>query len=481
MIASPLLEHVQGYIAGQWVDADDGGTLPVTNPATGELLANVPNMGAAEATRAVEDADAALAPLPSIDTRRSWLKDLGDGLLEGKEEFGRIITLEHGKPLAEGIGEVEYSASFFHYFADQLHHLDDEVLPGAVRGCKWKVTHRPAGVAGLIVPWNFPLGMVAKKISAAIGAGCTLVARPAGMTPLSAIAFWTIAERVGMPPGRLNLVIGGSGPIGKVLCTHPAVAIISFTGSTRVGQLLINQTAPHVKKLALELGGNAPFIVFDDADLDAAVNGLMANKFRAGGQTCVCTNRVFVHHGIMDAFLERLVPKVKALKVGNGMDAGVDIGPLVNRDGFDKVAQHVADALAKGAQRLAGDDPPRPEQDWGAFYPPTVLTGVTCDMLVCREETFGPVVAVAAFGDEAEVIAAGNDTEYGLAAYVFSGDIARGERVASQLRFGHVGVNTGSGPAAHAPFGGMKQSGIGREGGVDGLLEYCETQTIAVG
>ena len=481
MIESPLLESFKGYIAGQWVDADDGKTMPVINPATGELLADVPNMGAGETTRAVEAADATLTRLPGIETRQAWLKGLGDALLANKEELGRIITLEHGKPLAEGIGEIEYGATFFHFVAEQLHHLADEPLPGEVRGCKWKVAHRPVGVAGLIVPWNFPMAMVTKKLAAAIGAGCSVVMKPAGMTPLSAIALCTLAERIGIDPGRINLVMGQSGPIGKVLCSHPAVGIISFTGSTEVGRKLIAQTAPHIKKLALELGGNAPFIVFEDADLESAANELMGNKFRSGGQTCVCTNRVFVHESVSDRFLEILTPKVEALKVGNGMDSGVEIGPLVNRAGFDKVAQHVADAVSKGAVRLVGDDPPQPEGDFAAFYPPTVLKGVTCDMRVCREETFGPVIAVAEFTDDEQVIAMSNDTEYGLAAYLFTADVEGGESVASRLKFGHVGLNTGCGPASHAPFGGMKQSGIGREGGVDGLMEFCEAQVIVAG
>ena len=481
MIESPLLDKFQGYIAGHWVGADDGGTLPVVNPATGEPLANVPKMGAAETIRAVEAADSTLSNPPSAETRRGWLNGLGDMLLENKVELGRIITLEHGKPLAEGIGEVEYAATFFHYFAGQLHHLADEPLPGEVRGCRWTIAHRPAGVAGLIVPWNFPMGMVAKKLAAAMGAGCPVVMKPAGATPLSAVVLCVLAERLGVDPGRVNLVIGQSGPIGNVLCSHPAVGVISFTGSTEVGRLLIAQTAPHIKKLALELGGNAPFIGVDDADLEVASDELIGNKFRSGGQTCVCTNRVLVHENVTDRFLDVLAPKVEALKVGNGMDADVKIGPLVNRDGFDKVAEHVADAIAKGAVRVVGNDPPRPDGDWGAFYPPTLLRGVTCDMRVCREETFGPVIAVATFTDDDEVVAAANDTEYGLAAYVFSGDVERGESVAARLRSGHVGLNTGCGPAAHAPFGGMKQSGIGREGGVDGLLEFCETQVIAAG
>jgi len=481
MIKSPLLDSFKGCIAGQWVDADDGKTIPVINPATGELLADVPNMAANETARAVEAADATLADLPGIETRQGWLKGLGDALLENKEELGRIITLEHGKPLAEGIGEIEYGATFFHFLADQLHHLADEPLPGEVRGCKWQVAHRPVGVAGLIVPWNFPMAMVTKKLAAALGAGCAVVMKPASMTPLSAIALCALAERIGVTPGRVNLVMGQSGPIGNVLCSHPAVGIISFTGSTEVGRTLIAQTAPHIKKLALELGGNAPFIVFEDADLEAAATELMGNKFRSGGQTCVCTNRVFVHESVSDRFFEILAPKVKALKVGNGMDPGVQIGPLVNRAGFDKVAEHVADAVSKGAERVVGDEPARPEGDFAAFHPPTVLKGVTCDMLVCRDETFGPVIAVAEFKDDEQVVAMSNDTEYGLAAYLFTADAKRGESVAARLRFGHVGLNTGCGPAAHAPFGGMKQSGIGREGGIDGLLEFCEAQAIVAG
>ena len=481
MIESPLLERFQGYVGGRWTGADDGKTMPVINPATGELLAGVPSMGPRETTRAVEAADAALSDPVGPETRRAWLTGLGDALLEDKEELGRIITLEHGKPHAEGIGEIEYAASFFHFFADRLHHLDDEALPGVTRGCRWTVAHRPAGVAGLIVPWNFPTAMVAKKISAALGAGCAAVMKPAGMTPLSAVALCGLAERLGIPPGRINLVMGSSGPIGEVLCSHPAVSVLSFTGSTEVGCRLIAQTAPHIKKLAMELGGNAPFIVFEDADLEAAADALVANKFRAGGQTCVCTNRVFAHQDIADRFLEILTPKVQALKVGNGMDPGVQIGPLINRDGFDKVAGHVADARSKGARRLVGDDPPRPEGDFAAFYPPTLLRGVTPDMRVCREETFGPVVAVAEFQDEEEVVAAANDTEHGLAAYVFTADEGRGASVAARLKSGHVGFNTGAGPSAHAPFGGMKQSGIGREGGVEGLMEFCETQVIAAG
>lgn len=397
----------------------------------------------------------------------------------GKHELARIITLEHGKPLKEGVTEVEYSAGFFAFFARNLHRIDSELLPDRPRNLPWKVYHRPAGVAALITPWNFPLAMLAKKMAPALGAGCGIVTKPASQTPLTAIALHAIMERVGVPAGRVNLVTGKAGPIGKVLCTHPLVRIISFTGSTEVGRVLAGQAAPHLKRMALELGGNAPFIVFSDAAIDAAADALMANKFRAGGQTCVCTNRVYVHESIAEPFSKAVADRTAKLKVGNGMNGDTDIGPLINRDGFDKVAAHVADALQRGARRLVGEAPPRPPNDWGAFYPPTVLADIKPEMLVCREETFGPVVAISRFAGEADVVEQANSTPYGLAAYVFTSDAARAERVIEQLHFGHVGLNTGTGPTPEAPFGGMKDSGFGREGGIEGLLEFCESQVVA--
>ena len=476
---STYLKHVQGYVDGRWCGADSGATAPVTNPANGEVLANVPVMGAAEAARAVEAAARVVQNPPSLDQRRRWLEAIAARLTADKNELGRIITLEHGKPLKEGVGEVEYAAGFFEFFAKNLDALKDHKLPDVIRNCVWTVHHRPAGVAALIVPWNFPLGMLAKKLAAAIGAGCATITKPASLTPLSAIALWHAMEGLGMPPGFANLVIGKAGPIGDVLCSHPAVRIISFTGSTETGKVLIEKTAPHIKRLAMELGGNAPFIVFDDADLDAAVEALMGNKFRSAGQTCVCANRVYVHRAVSQSFLEKLRKRVAALKVGDGMAEGTDIGPLVDRAGFDKVAQHVKDALNRGAKRLVGGDPARPAQDWGAFYPPTLLTDVTPEMLACREETFGPLVPVILFENEDDVVKRANETEFGLAAYVFSKDAQRVQRIAPRLSFGHVGVNTGTGPTPQAPFGGMKQSGFGREGGVEGLIEFCEAQVVA--
>lgn len=479
MIPANLLRHRGGCIGGHWVCESAGGTFNVVNPATGEVLSSLPNMGEAETMAAIEASRRALGAAVPPAERRQWLMAIHDRMLERKHDFGRLVTLEHGKPLREGVAEVEYTAGFFRFFADQIGRLDAEPLPGRIRDCRWTLHHRPAGVVGLITPWNFPLAMIGKKVAPALAAGCAAVVKPAEQAPLSTLALCALAEEAGVPPGRFNVVVGAPGPIGATLCRHPAVRLISFTGSTEVGRLLIANTAPYIKKLALELGGNAPFLVFDDADLEAAVAALISNKFRAGGQTCVCTNRVYVHRSIARPFVDAVVARVRALRVGNGLDPSTDIGPLINRDAFDKVAAHVGDALARGATRLVGEDPPRPAADWGAFYPPTVLVGITPDMRVCREETFGPVVAIAEFDDEEEVIAEANRTCYGLAAYVFTRDAGRCDRILPQLQFGHIGLNTGTGPTPEAPFGGMKQSGFGREGGLEGLLEFCDTQVVA--
>ncbi len=479
MIQSPLLPCVQGYIGGRWGDATGRQAFPVINPATGEHLTDVPDMGQEDTEAAVRAGVDALNEPSASDQRREWLQGINRLLLENKEELARIITLEHGKPLKESVAEVEYAAGFFSFFAGQIGHLEPCVLPDRIRNCHWAVHHRPAGVVGLIVPWNFPLAMLAKKLAPAIAAGCSVVAKPAKLTPLASVAFWTLADRMRIPPGVLNLVMGQAGPIGRVLCTHPDIRVISFTGSTEVGRMLIRDTAPHIKRLAMELGGNAPFIVFDDADIAAAADAMVANKFRAGGQTCVCTNRVYVHRGIESQFIEAVATRTRRLKVGNGLDPDTDIGPMVNREGFDKVAEHVRDALGKGANRIVGDDPPRPTEDWGCFYPPTVLTGVQPEMLVCTEETFGPLVAISSFETEDEVVEKANGTPFGLAAYVCTRNAKRIERIVPRLKFGHVGVNTGTGPIPEAPFGGMKQSGFGREGGLEGLLEFCEPQTVA--
>lgn len=483
MIHSALLEHMQGYINDSWVPADTGATFAVTNPATGEELAAVPRMGAAETRRAIASGKAALRTVPDAGQRRKWLETIRDALCDNKLEIGRILCLEHGKPWKEAQGEVEYAASFFDYFAQTMEAiLEPESLGYKVKGCAWTVYKRPVGVVGLITPWNFPIAMIAKKLAPALAAGCPSVVKPAGQTPLTMIAlFQLMATRLDLPRGMVNLVMGDAPAIGGELMSAADVTMVSFTGSTAVGQLLIEQAAEHVKKLDLELGGNAPFIVFDDADLDAAADGLIANKFRGAGQTCVCANRVYVQAGVYDLFACKVVERVKVLKVGNGMDAGVEIGPLIDRAGFDKVKDHLVDALAKGAKVVTGMEPAQFDNTKDLFFTPTVITGVTQDMKCCHLETFGPLVPLIRFTTDVEVLTAANATEYGLAAYVFGGDRARAERLIAGLHFGHCGYNTGTGPAAPTPFGGMLSSGIGHEGGREGLLGYVELQTVPDG
>ena len=478
MLNSPLLKTKLGYIDGTWCPADSQRLTPVINPATGETIATVPQMGRAETIRAVDAAARILALPASIDQRRDWLSRLADLITQHREELGRIITHEQGKPLKEAQGEADYAASFFRYYAGCMDHLRPKVLAERPRGLGWTTYYRPAGVAALITPWNFPLAMLAKKFSAALAADCCCVIKPSSKTPLSMVALFSLIEQIGLPLGKANLVLGPAGEISEVLCAHPAVRVISFTGSTAVGKKLIADTAPHLKRLSLELGGNAPFVVFDDADVDQAVDQLMANKFRGSGQTCVCANRLYVQQNIADTFTEKLAARVSAIKVGNGMDDDVTMGPLIDRKAFDKVKRHVDDAISLGAKRISGSEPVDPQPNQGCFFPPTVLRGVTANMECVNDETFGPVVPIVEFHDEAEVIAAANLTEYGLAAYVFTGSDERAERVIQRLSFGHVGHNTGSGPTAEAPFGGMKHSGFGREGGLEGLHDFVETQTV---
>lgn len=482
MIESPLLKKLSGYIGGDWCGADNDKTLTVFNPANGKELAQVPAMGAAETERAVTAGTNALDNNRNLEQRREWLIDIRDALNDQAEEIGRILCLEHGKPWQEAKGEVAYAAGFFDYFAQHIDELAPRQLEEQPKGCDWEVHFRPIGVAGLITPWNFPIGMIAKKLAAALAAGCPSVIKPASQTPLTMIAAFTlIHERLDLPPGMVNLVMGSASQIGDSLSQNPDVRMLSFTGSTSVGQHLIKASAEHVKKLALELGGNAPFVVFDDADLDATVSNLIANKFRGGGQTCVCANRVFVHRDVADAFTDKLGEQVKKLRVGDGMDDNIDIGPLINKDGFDKVKHHLTDALDQGASLIVGKQPNELDSDRGLFFPPTVVRGVTRNMACWQEETFGPLVPLIEFGDEAELIEGANDTEFGLAAYVFTQDTDRAARVIKELRFGHVGHNTGTGPSPEAPFGGMKRSGVGREGGLEGLFEYVEPQTVPRG
>ncbi|HQX49032.1 MAG TPA: NAD-dependent succinate-semialdehyde dehydrogenase [Planctomycetaceae bacterium] len=478
MMKSPLLTTTHGYIDGKWCPADSERTMRVINPATGETIAIVPVMGRAETTRSIDAAARTLATPASIEQRSNWLNKLADLVTKHREELGRIITHEHGKPWKEAQGEADYAASFFRYYAGAVDHLKPKPLTERPRGLSWTTYYRPAGVAALITPWNFPLAMLAKKFSAALAADCCCVVKPSSKTPLSMVALFSLIDHIGLPPGKVNLILGPAGEISDVLCTHPAVRVISFTGSTPVGKKLMADTAPHLKRLALELGGNAPFIVFDDADVDQAVDHLMSNKFRGSGQTCVCANRLYVQRGIIDAFAEKLAVRVNALKVGNGMEDDVTMGPLIDRKAFDKVKRHVDDAIALGAKHVAGAEPVEPKPNQGSFFPPTVLRGVTAKMECVNDETFGPLAPIIEFDNEEEVIAAANHTEYGLAAYVFTANDERAARVIQRLTFGHVGHNTGSGPTAEAPFGGMKHSGFGREGGLEGMHDFVETQTV---
>jgi succinate-semialdehyde dehydrogenase/glutarate-semialdehyde dehydrogenase len=478
MIQSTLLPEFLGYINGQFTADASAETFAVRNPANGELLANVPDMGFAQTSAAIEAASRALRLDVSLNHRRQWLKQIVGLLLQNKQELARIITLEQGKPLKESLTEVEYSAGFFRFCSEQIEHLQPRELSEHPRNMRWTVHHRPAGVVALITPWNFPLAMLAKKLAPAIATGCAAVIKPAELTPLTCIALFTLLRQLDLPAGRLNLVIGSPEPISDAIFAHPAVRLVSLTGSTAVGKLLIQKSAAGVKRLALELGGNAPYIVMDDADIDAAADALMANKFRCAGQTCVCANRIYVQQGIGSKFNEAIAQRVAKLHVGNGMEPQTDIGPLINREGFQKVDHHVRDAVKRGAKRIVGSDRPAPTEVWGAFYSPTVLTNTTGDMLLSKEETFGPVVALETFDAESQAIELANSTAYGLASYLFTGDLARARRMAAQLRFGHIGFNSGTGPTPEAPFGGMKQSGYGREGGLEGLSEFTEPQTV---
>ncbi|MGD2084057.1 MAG: NAD-dependent succinate-semialdehyde dehydrogenase [Chromatiales bacterium] len=482
MIESPLLNEVKGYIDGGWSAADSGDTFDVKNPATGELLASVPSMDRTEVRRAIKAAQRAQKQPSTLEQRRDWLAGIAQALTDERKEIGRILTMEHGKPWGEGQGEVDYAAGFFRFCAENIGELGSYALEARPRNCSWTVHYRPAGVVGLITPWNFPIGMIAKKLSAALAADCASIIKPSSKTPLTMIALFTLMhEHLDLPPGKVSLVTGRAGPIGDELCENPAVRMLSFTGSTEVGRELIRKTADQVKKLALELGGNAPYLVFADADLDQAVEQLVTNKFRGGGQTCVCSNRILVERGVAEVFSTKLGERVGRMRVGNGLEEGVDLGPLIDRSGYEKVRRHLNDALEKGAKMVAGGDPGEWTEDKGAFFNPTVVRGVMPGMLATQEETFGPLVPIMEFDGEEEAVSLANDTEYGLAAYVFTADDERAQRVIAALEFGHVGHNTGSGPTPEAPFGGMKQSGYGREGGREGLFEFVEPQTVPRG
>jgi len=453
----------QAFVDGKWIDG--ASTFKVHNPANGELIASVPNLGTKETQAAI---DAAAKAFPA------WAAKTG-------KELATLMTAEQGKPLAEAKGEVAYGSSFIEWFGEEAKRVSGDVMSSTWSDKRMVVLKQPIGVCASITPWNFPIAMITRKVAPAIAAGCTIVIKPAEQTPLSALAMAELAERAGLPPGVMNIITADSDrsiEVGKLLCSSPTVRHLSFTGSTPVGRILMEQCAPTVKKLALELGGHAPFIVFDDADLDAAVEGAVQSKYRNAGQTCVCTNRFYVHESIHDAFVEKLAAKAAKIKVGNGFDEGVVQGPLIEEAAVKKVEQHVSDATAKGAKLLAGG---KRSSLGGLFYEPTVLSNVTPDMLIMREETFGPVAAVVKFKTEEEAIAAANDTDFGLASYFYSRDIGRVWRVAEQLEYGMVGINTGLISNEVAPFGGVKQSGLGREGSVYGMDEYLELKYLCMG
>ncbi|HYG26441.1 MAG TPA: NAD-dependent succinate-semialdehyde dehydrogenase [Caulobacteraceae bacterium] len=468
------------YIDGQWVQASSGATIAVTNPATGEILGHVPSLSPAEVKRAIEAAHRAQKSWRALTAkeRAALLRRLYELMLANTEDLAQLMTAEQGKPIAEARGEVAYAASFIEWFAEEAKRVYGDIIPENLPGRRIMVRKEPIGVFAAITPWNFPAAMITRKAAPGWAAGCTGVIRPASETPFSALALAALAERAGLPPGVCNVVTGPAQETGEELCANPLVRKLSFTGSTRVGALLLSQCAPTIKKTTMELGGNAPFIVFDDADLDEAVKGAMASKYRNTGQTCVCANRFLVQEGIYDEFARRLTEAVRELKVGEGTEEGVTQGPLISQAAAKKVEAHVADALSRGARVLTGG---RAHPLGGTFFEPTVLADVPADALVCREETFGPVAALTRFTSEEEAIALANGTEFGLAAYFYSRDIGRIMRVAEALEVGIVGVNEGLISTEVAPFGGVKASGLGREGSRYGLEEYLEVKYLCLG
>ena len=477
----PTLFQSQAYLDGAWVDSDDNATFTVTNPADGEILAQVAALGTNETRRAIEAAEAALPAwrAQNAKARSQILRRWFDLIMQHQEDLALILSLEQGKPLAESRGEIAYGASFIEWFAEEAKRAYGDVIPSTAGDKRLVTIKQPIGVVAAITPWNFPNAMITRKVGPALAAGCTVVVKPAAETPLSALALAVLAERAGVPKGVLNIVTGNrAAEIGGELTRHPAVRKLSFTGSTRISKLLMEQCAGTVKKLGLELGGNAPFIVFDDADLDAAVQGALASKFRNTGQTCVCANRLLVQDGVYDAFAEKLAAAVRQMQVGAATSGNVQQGPLINDKAVAKVAEHVEDAVSKGAKVITGGEP---HPLGGNFYQPTVLADVTEDMLVAREETFGPLAPLFRFKDEAEAIRLANATEFGLAAYFYSRDIGRIWRVAEAIEAGMVGINEGIISTEVAPFGGIKESGLGREGSKYGLDDFMEIKYLCFG
>ncbi|UQV46226.1 NADP-dependent succinate-semialdehyde dehydrogenase [Janthinobacterium lividum] len=479
-LKDPTLLRHQAYVNGAWADADGGQTINVSNPATGEQIGTVPLMGAAETRRAIEAANAAWPAWrkKTAKERAAVLRRWHDLILENADDLALIMTTEQGKPLPEAKGEVQFGASFIEWFAEEGKRVAGDTLQSPWPDRRLVITKEPIGVCAAITPWNFPAAMITRKVGPALAAGCPMVLKPAEATPFSALALAVLAERAGVPAGVFSIVTGAPKDIGGEMTSNPIVRKLTFTGSTQVGRLLAEQCAPTIKKLSLELGGNAPFIVFDDADLDAAVEGAIASKYRNAGQTCVCANRLYVQDSVYDAFADKLVAAVAKLKVGNGIEAGVTQGPLIDAKAVAKVEEHVADALGKGGRLLAGG---KRHALGNGFFEPTIIADVTNDMRVATEETFGPLAPLFRFKTDDEVIALANNTEFGLAAYFYSRDIGRIWRVAEGLETGMVGVNTGLISNEIAPFGGVKQSGLGREGSTYGIEDYLVIKYICMG
>lgn len=470
----------QAYINGQWVDAEDGGTVEVHNPANGKLLGTVPNMGAAEARRAIETAEQAFEQWRHVPAkeRAQILRRWFDLMMTHQEDLAIIMTLEQGKPLAEARGEIAYGASYIEWYAEEGKRAYGDVIPGPAADRRIVVTKEPVGVCAAITPWNFPSSMITRKVGPALAAGCSIVVKPASQTPYSALALAVLAEEAGVPKGLFSVVTGSASAIGGEMTSNPIVRKISFTGSTEIGRLLMAQSAEQIKKISLELGGNAPFIVFEDADLDAAVEGAMASKYRNMGQTCVCANRLYVHDAVYDEFAEKLAAAVQAMKVGDGLEDGVVQGPLIDENAVAKVKEHIDDAISKGGHLLTGG---KPHALGGLFFEPTVITEANVNMKVATEETFGPLAPLFRFSSDEEVVQYANDTIYGLAAYFYSRDIGRIWRVAEALEYGMIGINSGILSNEAAPFGGVKQSGLGREGSHQGLDEYINYKYMLMG
>lgn len=470
----------QAYINGAWLNADTRQTIEVNNPATGKIIGSVPKMGATETSRAIEAANRALPAWRDLTAkeRSNKLRRWFELIMANQDDLALLMTLEQGKPLAEAKGEISYAASFIEWFAEEAKRVYGDTIPGHQADKRLIVIKQPIGVTAAITPWNFPSAMITRKAGPALAAGCTMVLKPASQTPFSALALAELAERAGIPKGVLNVVTGSAGDIGKELTGNPIVRKLSFTGSTEVGRQLMAECSRDIKKVSLELGGNAPFIVFEDADLDAAVEGALVSKYRNNGQTCVCANRLYIQDSVFEAFTEKLQVAVAKLKVGDGREEGVTTGPLIDQKALAKIQEHIADALNKGATLVTGG---KPHALGGGFFEPTILTDVPASALVAREETFGPLAPLFRFKDEAEVIAMANDTEFGLASYFYARDLGRVFRVAEALEYGMVGINTGLISTEVAPFGGIKASGLGREGSRYGIEDYLEIKYLCLG